>query len=85
MIGQAQHLDRRAGQLRLGAAAGQHRFDLGALAQPRLDLGRLRIISGADIDVRRQPAVEPDQEGAAKALDHGADADIDGQREQQRH
>ena len=85
VIGQAQHLDRRAGQLRVGAAAGQDRLDLGAVAQPVPDLGRLRIVGGADIDVRRQPSVEPDQKGAAETFDHGADADIDRERQQQRH
>ena len=85
VIGQAQHFDRRARQLRVGAAAGQDRLDLGTLAQPRLDFGRLRVVGGADIDIRRQPAVEPDQERAAETLDHGGDADIDRQRKQQRH
>ena len=82
MIGQAQYLDRRARQLRIGAAAGQDRLDLGALAQPRLDLDRLCVVGGVDIDIRRQPPVEPDQEGAAETLDHGGDADIDGKRKQ---
>ena len=77
MIGQAQYLDRRARQLRIGAAAGQDRLDLGALAQPRLDLGRLCVVGGIDIDIRRQPPVEPDQEGAAETLDHSGDADVD--------
>ena len=62
VIGQAEHLDRRAVDLRFGAAARQDRLDFGALAQPRLDLGRLRIVGGVDIDVRRQPAVEPDRQ-----------------------
>ena len=85
VIGEAQHLDRHAAELRVGPAAGQHGANFRPIAQPCLDLVRLRVVGGDDIDIRGQPSVEPDQEGAAKTLHHGADADIDREREQQRH
>ena len=85
VIGETENLDRPAADLHVGPAARQDRLDFRALAQPRLDLRGLRVVGGIEIDVRRQPAVEPAGKSLAETFHHGADADIDRQRQQQRH
>ena len=85
MIGKAEDFDGHAVHLRLGARTRQDRLHVGASAKPGLDRARLGIVRGRDVDVGSESPVEPDQEGAAEGLDHGGDADIDGEREQQRH
>ena len=82
LIGQAENLDRRSGQLRLGTAAWHYCLHLGTLPQPRSDLGSLRVVSRVEIDVRCQSSVEPTDKSSAEGFHHRADADIDGEREQ---
>ena len=82
MVWQAEDFDRHAIDLYLGATALQHCVDLGAPAQPRLDLACLRVVVRREIHIRREPPVEPGQERAAKGFHHGGDADIDREREQ---
>ena len=86
VIGQAEDLDRRARRSasRPGRPAGSPATS-GRSPQPRLDLGGLRVVGCVDVDVRRQPAIEPGDKGPAEGFHHGADADIDREREQQRH
>ena len=85
MVGEAKQFDRLAADLRLGARAAKHGVHVGPLPQPGLDRVGARVVLRGEIHLRDEPAVEPAMEGAAKTADHCADADIDGQSQQQRH
>ena len=85
MIGQAENFDRRAIELGFGACAGQDRLHLALVAQPVLDRNGLRVVGRVDVDVGRQAAIEPAHKRPAEGFHHGADADIDCQRQQQCH
>jgi len=56
VIGDTQNFNRCATDLRIGPPPGRSPPPR-TLAQPRLDLGSLRIVSGAEIDVGREPSI----------------------------
>ena len=85
VIGEAENFDRRPVDLGIGPAARQDGLDFGALLEPRPDGDGLPIVRCVDVDVRGQSSVEPADKSPAEGFDHGADADIDREREQQRH
>ncbi len=58
---------------------------LGPRLEPLDDTRRIGIALRVEIDLGIEPLVEPGRKGLAEALHHRADADVGGQREQQRH
>jgi hypothetical protein len=85
VVGQAEHLDGLIAELGLRPRAAQNGSHLAALTQPGVDLARLRVTAGGEIDVSREAAIEPAIESRREAADHRADTDVDRQRQQQRH
>ncbi len=85
MVGETQNFDRKTIQRYVRPPSRQDGLHLGPLPQPRDDLLALLVAGCIEINFRPQAVVQPVCKCAAEALDHGTDADIHGEREQQRH